>query len=84
MLHELLGEIAVESFAAAHDLVLVHELTHALQDQHFDLERWLSELSPTEDGVLARANCLVVVPEVVTDLPAGADVDVVLIEGALQ
>jgi molybdopterin molybdotransferase len=33
---------------------------------------------------LARANCLVVVPEVVTDLPAGAEVDVVLIEGALQ
>jgi molybdopterin molybdotransferase len=33
---------------------------------------------------LARANCLVVVPEIVTDLPAGADVDVVLIEGALQ
>jgi molybdopterin molybdotransferase len=33
---------------------------------------------------LARANCLVVVPEHVTDLPAGAEVDVVLIEGALQ
>jgi molybdopterin molybdotransferase len=33
---------------------------------------------------LARANCLVVVPEVVTGLPAGAEVDVVLIEGALQ
>jgi molybdopterin molybdotransferase len=33
---------------------------------------------------LARANCLVVVPEDVTELPAGADVDVVLIEGALQ
>ena len=33
---------------------------------------------------LARANCLVVVPELVTDLPTGADVDVVLIEGALQ
>jgi molybdopterin molybdotransferase len=33
---------------------------------------------------LARANCLVVVPEDVTDLPAGAEVDVVLIEGALQ
>jgi molybdopterin molybdotransferase len=33
---------------------------------------------------LARANCLVVVPEVVTELPAGAEVDVVLIEGALQ
>ncbi|MCW2683750.1 MAG: moaE [Blastococcus sp.] len=33
---------------------------------------------------LARANCLVAVPEDVTELPAGADVDVVLIEGALQ
>jgi molybdopterin molybdotransferase len=33
---------------------------------------------------LARANCLVVVPEDVTELSAGAAVDVVLIEGALQ
>ena len=33
---------------------------------------------------LARANCLVVVPEDVTELPAWAQVDVVLIEGALQ
>ncbi len=33
---------------------------------------------------LARANCLVVVPEDVTELDAGAVVDVVLIEGALQ
>jgi molybdopterin molybdotransferase len=33
---------------------------------------------------LARANCLVVVGEDVTELPAGAEVDVVLIEGALQ
>ncbi|MGY1811825.1 molybdopterin molybdotransferase MoeA [Blastococcus sp. SYSU D00820] len=33
---------------------------------------------------LARANCLVVVPEDVTELPEGARVDVVLIEGALQ
>jgi molybdopterin molybdotransferase len=33
---------------------------------------------------LARANCLVVVPEDVTELPTGAQVDVVLIEGALQ
>jgi molybdopterin molybdotransferase len=33
---------------------------------------------------LARANCLVVVPEDVTELAAGAPVDVVLIEGALQ
>jgi molybdopterin molybdotransferase len=33
---------------------------------------------------LARANCLVVVPEEVTELPAGAEVDVLLIEGALR
>ena len=33
---------------------------------------------------LARANCLVVVPEDVTELSAGAEVDVVLIEGALR
>ena len=33
---------------------------------------------------LARANCLVVVPEDVTELSDGADVDVVLIEGAHQ
>ena len=33
---------------------------------------------------LARANCLLVVPEDVTELPAGAEVVVVLIEGALQ
>ena len=33
---------------------------------------------------LSRANCLVVVPEDVTELPAGAEADVVLIEGALQ
>lgn len=35
--------------------VVAHEVTHALQDQHFDLARWLAELSPTEDGALARA-----------------------------
>lgn len=35
--------------------VVAHEVTHALQDQHFDLERWLAEASPTEDAVLARA-----------------------------
>jgi len=34
--------------------VVAHEATHALQDQHYDLERWMSELSPTEDGALAR------------------------------
>jgi molybdopterin molybdotransferase len=33
---------------------------------------------------LARANCLVVVPEDVTELPQGAEVDVLLVEGALR
>jgi molybdopterin molybdotransferase len=33
---------------------------------------------------LARANCLVVVPEDVTELPAGAEVDVLLVEGAMR
>ena len=35
--------------------VVAHEVTHALQDQHFDLEDWLSVHAPTEDGSLARA-----------------------------
>jgi hypothetical protein len=35
--------------------VVAHEVTHALQDQHFDLERWLTDVPPTEDGSLARA-----------------------------
>ena len=35
--------------------VVAHEVTHALQDQHFDLERWMAAEPPTEDGSLARA-----------------------------
>ena len=38
-------------------VVLAHELTHALQDQHADLERVVSTTG-TADGVMA-ANCLV-------------------------
>lgn len=34
--------------------VVAHEVTHALQDQHFDLSAWLGELGPTEDAALAR------------------------------
>jgi hypothetical protein len=34
--------------------VVAHEATHALQDQHFDLERWMGEVPSTEDGALAR------------------------------
>ena len=35
--------------------VVAHEVTHALQDQHYDLQRWLSVHAPTEDASLARA-----------------------------
>ncbi|CAN5270867.1 hypothetical protein BH18GEM1_BH18GEM1_04770 [soil metagenome] len=35
--------------------VVAHEATHALQDQHFDLARWLEAVPPSEDVALARA-----------------------------
>ena len=35
--------------------VVAHEVTHALQDQHYDLVRWMAEVASTEDGRLARA-----------------------------
>lgn len=35
--------------------VVAHEVTHALQDQHFDLARWLAAVPAAEDGALARA-----------------------------
>lgn len=38
----------------ADDVVLVHELTHALQDQHFDLQKF-EEIDPLSDASAARA-----------------------------
>ncbi len=35
--------------------VAVHELTHALQDQHFDLRKMMDEKSSTGDTLLARS-----------------------------
>ncbi|MGA2607606.1 MAG: DUF6782 family putative metallopeptidase [Terriglobia bacterium] len=35
-------------------LVLAHELTHALQDQNFDLERFLKAVRPDDDASSAR------------------------------
>jgi hypothetical protein len=54
----LLGKDAAAWFGAemAHkveDGLLVHELTHAIQDQHFDLDR-LSDPDPLSDGGVAR------------------------------
>src|SRR5437773_12494526 len=35
-------------------MVMAHELTHALADQHFQLERWIKAARPNEDAELAR------------------------------
>jgi hypothetical protein len=38
----------------AEDMVLVHELTHALQDQHFDLKKFVTAGDPFSDAATAR------------------------------
>jgi len=35
-------------------MVMAHELTHALQDQHFQIETWLDAAKPNGDAELAR------------------------------
>jgi hypothetical protein len=35
-------------------MVMAHELTHALEDQHFQIEGWLKAARPNEDAELAR------------------------------
>ena len=35
-------------------MVMAHELTHALQDQHFHLEPWVKAARPNDDAELAR------------------------------
>jgi hypothetical protein len=35
-------------------MVMAHELTHALEDQHFQIEAWLKAARPNEDAELAR------------------------------
>ncbi|MBK9030847.1 MAG: hypothetical protein IPL61_05820 [Myxococcales bacterium] len=36
------------------DMLMAHEITHALQDQHFDLTRWMKAVKDDNDGSLAR------------------------------
>jgi len=36
------------------DLALIHELAHALADQHFNLEKFLRKAGANDDGALAR------------------------------
>jgi hypothetical protein len=35
-------------------MVMAHELTHALEDQHFQIEAWLRAARPNDDAELAR------------------------------
>jgi hypothetical protein len=35
-------------------MVMAHELTHALQDQHFKIESWVKAARPNDDAELAR------------------------------
>jgi len=35
-------------------MVMSHELTHALQDQHFHINKWTDAAKPNDDGELAR------------------------------
>ena len=39
-------------------MVMAHELTHALEDQHFRIETWLKAARPNEDAELARDSVL--------------------------
>lgn len=40
--------------AADQRMVMAHELTHALEDQHFGIEEWVKAARPNDDGELAR------------------------------
>jgi hypothetical protein len=39
-------------------MVMAHELTHALQDQHFQIEVWAKAARPNDDAELARESVL--------------------------
>jgi len=46
--------IADWTSAAEQRSVMSHELTHALQDQHFHIDKWTDAAKPNDDGELAR------------------------------
>ena len=39
-------------------MVMAHELTHALEDQHFQIESWVKAARPNDDSELARESVL--------------------------
>jgi len=44
--------------AADQKMVMAHELTHALQDQHFRIDNWVKAARPNDDAELARESVL--------------------------
>jgi hypothetical protein len=44
--------------AADQKMVMAHELTHALQDQHFKIDNWVKAARPNDDAELARESVL--------------------------
>jgi hypothetical protein len=44
--------------AADQKMVMAHELTHALQDQHFKIDDWVKAARPNDDAELARESVL--------------------------
>ncbi len=44
--------------AADQKMVMAHELTHALQDQHFKIDDWAKAARPNDDAELARESVL--------------------------
>ncbi len=53
-------EFYVADWIALEDqrMVMAHELTHALQDQHFKIESWVKSARPNDDAELARESVL--------------------------
>jgi len=49
-------EFYIADWSPAEDqrMVMAHELTHALEDQHFQIEAWVKAARPNEDAELAR------------------------------
>jgi hypothetical protein len=44
--------------ASDQKMVMAHELTHALQDQHFKIDNWVKAARPNDDAELARESVL--------------------------
>ena len=51
------GEFFIADWTSPEDqrVIMAHELTHALEDQHFHVEKWEDAAKPNDDATLARA-----------------------------